>query len=147
MDYDAACRDAATRQGLDPITEALGDAGVAHAVEQTGGFCMVVTVPEPDGTYAITAEEDGSVYRCWFPGTSWHDGAETDAHEVVLTAAQFASWVRTLQPDVTLPSGCTIDGQTWRWIRDAGTWHGYLDARMYTAADREFMDRALKGGE
>jgi hypothetical protein len=54
-DYDKACADAATAQGLRPIIDALAAAGIDHEVEQTGGWVMVVTVPTPDGsTYAIT---------------------------------------------------------------------------------------------
>jgi hypothetical protein len=47
---------------------------------------------------------------------------------------------------IELPSGCTIDTQTWEWMKAAGTWHGYLDARMYSQADRDFMDRELAHG-
>lgn len=44
---------------------------------------------------------------------------------------------------ITLPSGCTIDGQTWSWMKEDGTWRGYLDEGMYSQADRDFMDREL----
>lgn len=42
--YAAACKQATTDQGLDPIVAALADAGVSHFVEQTGGFVMCVAV-------------------------------------------------------------------------------------------------------
>lgn len=41
MDYDETCKAAATRQGLDPITERLKTERIDYTVEQTGGFCMV----------------------------------------------------------------------------------------------------------
>ncbi|MCZ4498525.1 MAG: hypothetical protein JWQ74_1078 [Marmoricola sp.] len=45
---------------------------------------------------------------------------------------------------VTLPSGKTISGHTWAAITADGTWHGWLDAGMYSSVDREFMDAALQ---
>lgn len=47
---------------------------------------------------------------------------------------------------VTLPSGSTISGSTWDAMKDDGTWRGWLDAGMYTAADRDFMDKELARG-
>jgi hypothetical protein len=44
-DYEKACKEAATRQGLDAVTERLTAEGIAHYVAQTGGFCMAVHVP------------------------------------------------------------------------------------------------------
>lgn len=61
--YGAACRWAATDQGLDPISAALRDAGIEHYVDQTGGFCMVVHVPTPYGFYCgiIASEDAGAI--------------------------------------------------------------------------------------
>lgn len=80
-DYDADCRTAATRQGLDPLTEALAAANVPHTVEQTGGFCMAVVVPAADGgTYA--AISDHPEPRPWavgfYPGDTWTEGLSAD---------------------------------------------------------------------
>lgn len=56
--YDKACENAATGQGLDPMTERLTREGIAHRVDQTGGFCMVIAVPVGNERYRIpdTAE-------------------------------------------------------------------------------------------
>lgn len=95
-DYEQACIDAATRQGLDPITAALDEAGVLYAVEQTGGFCMVVTINQPDGTFVMTAEDDGQVLRGWFTGSTWHDGPAEDSDDRVLTMEEFGAWATDL---------------------------------------------------
>jgi hypothetical protein len=47
-DYEAACKRAATEQGLDPVTEALQAAGLPVIIEQTGGMCMVAAVYDHD---------------------------------------------------------------------------------------------------
>jgi hypothetical protein len=44
---------------------------------------------------------------------------------------------------VTLPSGSTIDPTTWADMAADGTWRGWLDGRMYTQDDRDFMDKEL----
>ena len=49
MTYEEACIEATTHQGLDPIVDTLRAAGIPHAVDQTGGFCMVVNVPLNEG--------------------------------------------------------------------------------------------------
>jgi hypothetical protein len=80
MSYEDACRAATTRQGLDPVVEALTAVGIEHAVEQTGGFTMVVTVKAPTGTFAITV--DGPYVLGYYPGDSWehcYDGEREDA--------------------------------------------------------------------
>src|SRR3974390_3193759 len=45
MDYEAACKRAATDQGLDPVLSLLTGAGVPNSLDQTGGFCMAVHIP------------------------------------------------------------------------------------------------------
>jgi hypothetical protein len=77
MDYDERCRRAATAQGLDPITEALASAGVEFAVEQTGGFCMAITVRHDGGTWAVTNDE-GTIIAGWYPGDEWTEGPEEE---------------------------------------------------------------------
>lgn len=47
---------------------------------------------------------------------------------------------------VVLPSGCTIDAESWEDMKDAGTWRGWLDARMYSQEDRDYMDREIGSG-
>lgn len=42
-----------------------------------------------------------------------------------------------------LPSGNTIDSETWAAMKAAGTWRGWLDARMYPQTDRDFMDQEM----
>lgn len=44
VNYETACAEAATDQGLDGIVQHLKGAGIEVEVEQTGGFCMVATV-------------------------------------------------------------------------------------------------------
>ncbi len=88
-DYDAACRAAATRQGLDPIAERLHSEGIEHAVEQTGGFTMVVTIPLPTGTIAITRDgqdEERPYLLGIYPGDSWQEGGDEplDHHDQTL---------------------------------------------------------------
>lgn len=72
-DYEAACRNATTNQGLDPIVALLAAEGLPCEVEQTGGFCMVAYVrPTPEGPHlgiteadepAIAQDEDGAYYE------------------------------------------------------------------------------------
>lgn len=73
--YDAAVAAATTSQGLDPLAYLLTVAGVDHVIEQTGGFCMVLTVTTDDGTYAVIQDGEGpSDWMVGFhAGDSWHD--------------------------------------------------------------------------
>lgn len=93
MHYDQACIAAATRQGLDPITAALTAAGITHTVEQTGGFCMVVTVQRPTGLWAIT--HDGDYLVGWFPGNAWNDAREESADHTTTDLAEVVRLVST----------------------------------------------------
>lgn len=90
FDYEGACTRATTRQGLDPMVEALTAAGVTHAVEQTGGFCMVVTVTHPTGTWGVV--DDGGWYAVWYPDDTWHTG-EADIDEGLHTNLSIADTV------------------------------------------------------
>lgn len=56
MDYDAAVKAATTAQNLDPILAALATTDLEVALEQTGGFCMVVYVDFADRRYGITSD-------------------------------------------------------------------------------------------
>lgn len=47
---------------------------------------------------------------------------------------------------VALPSGCTIDSDTWDAMKASGGWRGWLDARMYKPVDRDFMDKEIGRG-
>jgi hypothetical protein len=86
-DYERRCQAAATAQGLDPLTEALSAAGIEHAVEQTGGFCMVVTVTARGCVLAMT--QDGAV-EPWLLGLytakQWAGEGDTDGPFLEATA-------------------------------------------------------------
>ena len=45
---------------------------------------------------------------------------------------------------ITLPSGSSISDDTEQMIRDAGDWRGLLDARAYSAADRDALDEIVR---
>lgn len=65
-DYIAACRQAATDQGLDPMAARLTADGVPHEVAQTGGFCMVIEVPTSgEGFISLTRENDPDEPPLW----------------------------------------------------------------------------------
>lgn len=81
LDYDKACQNATTSQGLDPLIEALESAEVIHGVAQTGGFCMVVTVPRGEGTWAVV-NDGGSWFAGWYEGDSWDEGGEAIDHHL-----------------------------------------------------------------
>jgi hypothetical protein len=95
-EYDAACERAATNQGLDPVMEALRAADIKYNLEQTGGFCMVVTVDVWDtvwraegervGTIAITA--DGGYLIGYYPGNMWREGPHEDAELTTVPTPQ-----------------------------------------------------------
>jgi len=60
MNYEAACKAAATDQGLDPIAEVLTAAKIPFEIRQTGGFVMVATIECMLGEVMIT-REDGEI--------------------------------------------------------------------------------------
>lgn len=77
--YEEECRAATAEQGLDPIIAALGAANLKCHVEQTGGYCMVVTVLRGSAIFGITPSEVGSADRPWllvyYPTTEdWESG-------------------------------------------------------------------------
>lgn len=79
MNYDEKCAAATKAQGLEPVMDALEEARVVHGVEQTGGFCMAVTVPQLGGTWAIV--KDGAYICVWYPGDTWREGPAEDGVE------------------------------------------------------------------
>jgi len=84
-DYTSACNEAATAQGLDPITAALTAAGIDHDVAQTGGFCMVIEITSAHDAGAklcMTADtaEDGEALVCYLSA----DAAQGEADEVLV---------------------------------------------------------------
>jgi hypothetical protein len=59
LTYQEMCRQAATAQGLDPITDRLAGEGIRHSVEQTGGFVMLVRIPLAEPAWiGVTASHD-----------------------------------------------------------------------------------------
>lgn len=89
--YEHRCRRAARDQGLDPVCEVLKETGIDHVVDQTGGFCMVVRVPVPDGTawYGITAGDRHGYLVCRYA-----DADDTDG-KIVARAAKLSklAWI------------------------------------------------------
>lgn len=84
--YEAACKEAATRQGLDPIVAALQQAGLKVVVEQTGGFCMVATVYVEGGHWGVTADGTEPA-RPWL--LCWYDDDKPDDE---WTSEEDAAW-------------------------------------------------------
>jgi hypothetical protein len=81
LTYDEKCAMATADQGLDPVIATLNSAGIDHELQQTGGFCMVVTASVPDGMLGITQSDDSSVMYmvCFYPGDTWEEGSEESA--------------------------------------------------------------------
>lgn len=109
--YTQACEDAATRQGLDPITDALRAAGIPHVVDQTGGFTMCVHVPldEGDTSYLYLTDDQGGVLigRYW-NCEDWHSEGEDTAPVCALD--EVAGIVRAHIAD---PRPCPYRGEPW----------------------------------
>jgi hypothetical protein len=121
--YAEACDAAATAQGLDPAEaalrehiEALPDVGV----EQTGGFCMVLTVTDPrDPTriFTITSEETDDAGEPLYlvinqPQTTWagdeeHDDAHVRCCASAATTAELVAIVVYGEGATTATSGST----------------------------------------
>lgn len=100
MNYDEACTEATTDQGLDQVIKALEDAGISPGLEQTGGFCMVVTVAHDNGTWAITNENHkvrDEPLVGWYPADSWTECVEA---EFDFTAHSLAAMVALVKPPV-----------------------------------------------
>ncbi|GAA2019105.1 hypothetical protein GCM10009839_14340 [Catenulispora yoronensis] len=100
--YSEACRRAATAQGLDPICEALREAGIGFGVDQTGGFCMLVNVPTGhDYYFGITATEDPDLD----PAAHWlvvrYSSVEYDEGEVIGWSIPTAEVIALLHRDLS----------------------------------------------
>jgi hypothetical protein len=93
MDYDEQCKAATTDQGLDPVIEALTAAGIPHALEQTGGFTMAVTVEAPSGTFAVT-KDDGYMLG-HYPDGLWETAEGDAAYSYDLALAEIVERVRS----------------------------------------------------
>jgi hypothetical protein len=81
MNYEDACRRAATDQDLDPLTELatarkleLELAGVTYEVEQTGGFTMVAVFYIDATGDAVTCTNEGSWIVVCQPTKHWLEG-------------------------------------------------------------------------
>jgi hypothetical protein len=74
-DYDDACRNAASAQGLDPIMNRLRRAGIEFTLEQTGGWVMVVYVSLGNG-FTVGLTQDGGCCLCLYDESyEWIEGA------------------------------------------------------------------------
>jgi hypothetical protein len=78
-EYPESYRRAAADQGLCPLLEVLDQHPEPWALEQTGGWCMAVTIPNQDGTLAMIYDVNAWL-AVQYPGNSWHDG-EAEPHE------------------------------------------------------------------
>lgn len=89
--YDQRCIRAAKDQGLDPVCEVLRETGIAHTIEQTGGFCMAVrvAVPGSEAWYGITAGDRRGYLVCRYA-----DADDTDG-KIVARAAKLSklAWI------------------------------------------------------
>lgn len=58
-DYATSCARAAENQGLTEPRDLLTAAGIPTTIEQTGGFCMVLSIdPRPDRVVWLTVDGD-----------------------------------------------------------------------------------------
>lgn len=161
MDYDANCKAAATDQGLDPITEILTAAGVEFYVENTGGWCMCVVIPAPNGVYAMGGDvhlhydPTSTVGLTFYPGSNWYEG-ESEGETWTLTAESLALWAHSIAQhpwpstddveaaglDGTLRTGGMDGPYTWQRVAQA---HAER-ADQYAAAIRAVV-AAWDGGD
>ncbi len=74
-DYQRACKEAATVQGLDEIAECLRQNAIQFSIDQAGGYCMVINVPsEGDSWIGITNEGDPAYIVCRYADAEDMDG-------------------------------------------------------------------------
>lgn len=78
--YDGRCEAASRDEKFHILSPALSAAAIGHQIEQTGGFCMVLTVAHPEGTYTVTLSDDHAdqFLIVWHPGDSWQTGDYSD---------------------------------------------------------------------
>lgn len=113
MNYQDACIDAATRQGLDPLTDELQRTQVPHRVEQTGGFTMVVVVPVRDGVIAVVndgtfpSQPDVWFWGC-YPGDTWTDGTEQPAAQGLANLDRLTHIIAAARGTVTATERCEL---------------------------------------
>jgi hypothetical protein len=152
-DYERRCREATTAQGLDPVVAALTAAGIQHAVEQTGGMTMVLTVPTGATSFlgVTRAEDDADEDRYLvgeYPTLDWEDGDcvyEAATLDQVVQLARERVKPRTLVEPRTISDwwDCAICGGTFapqmvamywngeRWVAKACLHHP-VDPRLFT---------------
>lgn len=101
--YDGAVQGAAASQGLNPIMAQLRSAGIKHLLYQSGGFCMIVTVPLANGdeVYCTSAEElfgarPDEVYVQRETVEMQENGVAGDEPSHVVTIAELPSLIRQL---------------------------------------------------
>lgn len=107
--YGARCAYAAEVQGLTPIKRALSAAGIDHEEWQTGGFCMAVAVPMPNGDYAVMSAADylgysetpGTVFVQYETVTMREEGCEGNEPFHIVTLAELPSLIRQMKEGYT----------------------------------------------
>lgn len=102
MDYEAACKHAATAQGLDPFVDAARAAGLNVEVWQTGGFCMVAAIAHPtraDWHYMVT-DEGGCLVTLMDNSEAGYDDA-ADTMEVIADHVPVADAVAAIHTHST----------------------------------------------
>ena len=97
-DYEQRCKDAATAQGLDPISARLILESIDHSVAQTGGFTMALHIPVGEQAYLLIT--DAESHGRWLVGAYLHE--DTEGLEVRQTS--LADWSTSgsdwgLEPD------------------------------------------------
>lgn len=92
MDYAIACAQATTSQGLDPVVQTLTEREITHGIAQTGGFCMVVTVPHDSGIWGVINEGEHYL-AAWYSGDAWENSGEEGASLFAMTLNDLADIV------------------------------------------------------
>ena len=108
--YDDQCRYAATRQGLDPLADALRAAGVEFNIEQTGGFTMVLTARTALGVFTMT--DDGAIVVGLSTAREWYDVGGDSIRDWTVSPegfARFATLIATMQAAVPMPDADTVE--------------------------------------
>jgi hypothetical protein len=84
LDYAAACKAAADRQGVTAIADALAAVGIDTDIDQTGGFTMVGVVRRDDGM-VLTLTDDSPL---------------DDAAELLVGENTVARWYEECEPEI-----------------------------------------------
>ena len=143
------------------ISAVLATQGIEAYTVHMGGGCeaLLVEVTDDMGRNLYIGDGDGSQPTAHAVSVAWMHSDGEDAAPDVIVAEWHGDTSRVLamileivnrrltHEYITLPSGCMIDAETWHDMRRAGTWHGWLDPRMYTDIDRDYMDRMIGTGD